>query len=686
MQSPSDPYASLPEAAADPYAKLPDAGAAEAPGLVQRLKDKFHKITAPNNPTSDSRGASELGLPANATQKDIELARKISPQQNVGTEFTKGVARGAASLLWHPWDSAKAAAHQVVDVVNAVPIKNLDGTENTDARAARDRLKQQGRDMLHSFQQNPGYTAGQIAGQGIVTEGAGEIIRMPLERGGVTVPATPGGFKERLRTTGRSILVGDAPKIAVEKAADEAAASDTAVKSNNEALEEQRGRRRQAAEELQQHTQKLASETARIKSKASVENAQNWNTVREKVGKQPVSLEKVKTAIEDQAKTMDPQSQSIFRSMLKEASPQDEIARVRSEVMQNAGLVGEGAEKKLADDPQLQATIDEVVSQRAASEGIDPDSTGEVPFTRAQGWYTELGQKQFRGGQIPGNIYTAIDNVRRAVRGSIDETAEAHGALDDLNGARASNVKYQEAFGRQRNRPLSAAEQELKAANPQEYAQNRENDRRAKVAIHDKDYLTHAQNVDQALDRVKSFPSEQTINNGVKAPDDAQTVDVAKVAKEAIDTKARQWKSISRRDIGMIGSSVIAGAVAAPLAGKDIGILPVASVLGYEGVTRALAMYAQRPGVAEWFAAPPAGELEALREIPGADRVKVVSSLTKVATEAAKAGKLKRLSPAVSEFLGPANSFAVGAAIAANQKREPPKSAAEAKARVSGVQ
>lgn len=520
---------------------------------------------------------------------------------------------------------------------------------------------------------------GSAAAQYAMAEATGGVLR----GGAKLLPkVTPGALKEAVRRAGRSVLAGDAARTAVKDAATRTAESDATASAGNSVLEEQRARRKEASAELQQKTATLDSETKRIQRAAQGRNDANWTAVRDKVGDKPADLSKVRDVIQSQSDKMDPASQSIFRQSVHEGSSTEDIARIRNEVIQSAGLSSHPYEEMT---PKMREAIDSVVESRAVIGGIDADKLGTVPFSRLQGFYTELGRKQFGGGmQLPGNVYKAIDEVRGAVRGQMDATAAEHGAAGELKAARESNVQFQEGFGRQRNKPLSAADQELKNANPQQYAKDRESARRGKIAVHDPSYLEHARAVDKAHERVASFPSEEAINSGVKAPIDAPTVDVGKVTRDAIETKATQWKSVNRRDVGMLLSAAIAGPVAQAISGHDIGLLPLVGVSAYEGGARALALWAQKPGVSEWFARPAEGEMEALGRIPGVDRVKIIDTLTGIAEAGAKHGRVTALAKSVADFLGSANARRVTTAIAVHSAaRRTPRSAGEARALVN---
>jgi hypothetical protein len=146
---------------------------------------------------------------------------------------------------------------------------------------------------------------------------------------------------------------------------------------------------------------------------------------------------------------------------------------------------------------------------------------------------------------------------------------------------------------------------------------------------------------------------------------EAPTVDINKVAKEAIAAKAKNWGSFNARDVGIIGSSVVAGLIAGQL---ERGVV---AALGFEGTKFGAARLLNKPAVIDWLAKTPPEEIAAINKIPGADKVRVVDGLTDAAVEAAKSGKLTRISPEVRRLIGPANVARIMAVTGATQVSTP---------------
>lgn len=594
----------------------------------------------------------------------------LEPHEEAGTGIVgrlKEAVRGAAGSLGiplqHPLETAKGVFTQFQDVMPAYQMTRY-GPIPVPNRAAVEHAQE----AVQQAKEHPAYTAGAFIGPLV----AGEVLK--------TVPGvgeTPGTLRRRVQALAG---VGKKPVVeAITKTATKSAEEAEGASATNRVLEDQRIRRTQLQAQVTQDTQALKLKTEAIKTKAGAQNAANWTTVRSKVGEQPVNLQGVTEVIKNQEAKMDPNSQAIFRQIVSEATPQDEINRIREEVMAQTGITGERRAEMLAGkDPELQQKIEEVVESQAAVRGIDPDATGEVPFTRLQGWYTELGQKQFTGGYLPGNVYSAVDAVRNAVRNTMDETAKAHGAFDDLERARESNVKYQEAFGRQLHRPLSAAQEQLKKTNPEAFAHDQAIERIRKIAQHDPTYAKDVEQLDRNHETLQSFPSEQAMRNLLQQPPNLAEVDIQKVRQDLLKQESARWSNISQYKIRRLATGVMGG-LAGLAAGGGHGA--IAGFAAAEMAPNVVSAIINRPAVLEWLTKPTLEDVQTISQIPNADRIKIVGSLTQMAVQEGRAGRLVRLAPAVVRLLGPANVAMITAASPAAQLR----TAEEAKKRVATI-
>lgn len=640
----------------DPFAEFQDeAQSATAPS------PKFLEYHGPGTENSPVGGFTDTYLRPMANAGRAMVRNFVDLGQGAADTVSSTIASKGGNAVAYLREQAHALAHPV-------EAHQREMQKHADAASAENHpYDPQTRTGVLAPGQQPKITeedASQVAGDYMTQAALAEVTDGALKLGGKVVKGvTPVVLKERARVAARGILGADKSltRKAVTDAAGRMEKNDAHVATTNKGLEEVRTRRREAARDLEGKTKTLNERTAAIEKSAGQANHQRWDALREKIGEDPVDLKPVKHVIEQTEAHMTPEDIKQFRQILGTQDPAQEPSVDYKDYLTKSRRLGESYESL---DPRVKAHVDELAQVYHPSASLT-DETKPATFSRVQGWYTELGQKLYSGGEVSGNVRKGLQEVRKALGHTAETVADGKGALDDLRAARKGHGEYQEAFGRQRSQKLSAADVERRNANPEAFAREQENARRGKVAVHDPQYLNHARAVDAAHDRLRSFPTEESLSSQVKAPKDAPVVDIHKVAKDQIEKRAGQWAQFNKRDIGIISSSIIATPILAALGERSFGVAQMAGVAAYEGGTRALASIALRPGMAEWFAKAPAGELEALARIPGADRVKIIDGLTQVGVNAAKAGKKVPVSASVAAFLGEKNVRLIAAASAA---------------------
>ena len=668
--------------------------------------DPFAEFQAPAAQPASSPGAdafAEFQTPAEPTRMG-ELDQRAPGQDifaagSVGDKYIRPIGNAGRTTISDFQELGRAAKAGVSNTINAHG-GNVVGYLRDQARAlahpidahneAVQKVSQAGMDANHPYDGTTGYvTNGQIprVTEAMVSEGAGHLatqgIMAELTDGVLSTASRPleatgaGALKERARSLARGVLGADKnlSRKAVTEAIEKTAKSDAHAVATNAELATIRTRRREAQQELGRHTEVLKTKTEQIKTTANNANNQRWAQLREKIGDDPVEIKPVKHAIEAAESYMLPEEVKQFRQILATQDPPEPMSKEYKDWFVKSRQLGEDYDSL---DPRVKAHVDEAAEMWRPSASVT-DETKPANFSRIQGWYTELGQKMYGGGNLPGNVRNGLRSVRDSLGAVAERVADSKGALEDLKGARKSHQQYQEAFGKQRTQRLSAAERARKRANPKAYAQEAQGLERQRVAVHDPAYLQHAEAVDKARSVYESFPSEEQLTNKLESPVEAPVVDIHKLAKDQIEKRAGQWAQFNKRDIGIISSSIIATPVLVALGERSFGVAQMAGVAAYEGGTRALASIALRPGMAEWFAQAPAGELEALRKIPGADRVRIIDGLTQVGVEAAEAGKKIAVSGPVASFIGQKNVRLIAAATAARMTGSSIKTPREAR-------
>lgn len=205
-----------------------------------------------------------------------------------------------------------------------------------------------------------------------------------------------------------------------------------------------------------------------------------WNALREKIGPVNVDLAPIQKSIREAQDTIlrgSPEKIAIFNNIIRE-SPGIEDASVfqgagasaRSGVAGTRGvgvqefLRGIPAEKR----PAFLASLSP--EERSAGGFVDIGNPGEgtLSWNDARGYYTELGEKMFGGGEIPGDVYRALRHVRDSLDEELTQTADHAGAGQDYASVKKDWSEYENDFRNNRSLAVGGSPiiRILKAADP----------------------------------------------------------------------------------------------------------------------------------------------------------------------------------------------------------------------------
>ena len=273
-----------------------------------------------------------------------------------------------------------------------------------------------------------------------------------------------------------------------------------------------------------------------------------------------------------------------------------------------------------------------------------------------------------------GDLKRGFYQTRDAVVGEMGKMADANGAQGEWAEARDFWRQYKEDF-HEASGPSGSGSPVAQALNAEDPKNIRQPFLRTQSAIGNRGidtlrkYPQHggteaAEHVTKIISGHQELGDMPTKPKGFsETPPAGPTVDAAKVARDAIAQRAKNWGSFNARDIGILASSVLAEPIMKILGGNlgegASSLLPVAAV-SYEGGKYIASRALNNPGVVEWLSKTPPEEAAALSKIPGADKVKITNLLT----DAAIKGRAN-LSPAAKSLLGPANVAKILAATSA---------------------
>lgn len=326
--------------------------------------------------------------------------------------------------------------------------------------------------------------------------------------------------------------------------------------------------------------------------------------------------------------------------------------------------------------------LPEGIKNAAEAHGFDLEGTEPLTWEKLQSLKSRLDARLRKGRGMNGDLKRAIYQTRDAVVGEMGKMADANGASGEWGQARDFWRQYKEDF-HEGTGPSGSGSPIAQALNAEDPKNIRQPFLRTQSAIGNRGVELlrkyHEHGGTEAADHVtKIISGHQELNDlpnrpkgFSETPPAGPTVDASKVARDAIAQRAKNWGSFNARDIGILASSVLAEPIMKILGG-DLGqgatnLLPVAAV-SYEGGKYFASRALNNPKVVEWLSRTPPEEAAALAKIPGADKVKIVNTLT----DAAVSGKATNLSPAARQLLGPTNVAkilaATGAGVVQNRR------------------
>lgn len=307
--------------------------------------------------------------------------------------------------------------------------------------------------------------------------------------------------------------------------------------------------------------------------------------------------------------------------------------------------------------------------------GEEPEATEALTWSKLQSIKSRL-DARLRKGIPNGNLYTAVRDVRDGVVNEMGSLAEEHGATAEWGEARNAWTQYKQDFHEPTGPSGSGSPvaQSLRAVDPKNirdpFIRKQATTGNRGVDILNK-YHEHGgrEAAKAAGDLLETHGalSDLPKSGNVTRPPSTPVVDAAKVAREAIAKKARNWANFNARDIGILTSGTLGEFLGAAFGGSTLERVAGAAggVLTYEGGKMAAGRALNRPAVIEWLSKTPQAELDVLAKIPGADKVKIVNAIT---SEAVKA-KAPTLSRGVRDLIGPANVARIMAASGRKEKK-----------------
>jgi hypothetical protein len=351
-------------------------------------------------------------------------------------------------------------------------------------------------------------------------------------------------------------------------------------------------------------------------------------------------------------------TQEKLQSGSRELQAQIETARSKALKVGNEkyNTVHEALNEFPADMEKFTDALGEAESQFGETQGVPPiiRRLNEVkePLTYAdlQKVYSELG-KELSKGTLPGTTFHAYDQLQEAFGEDMQRIADAHGMGAELTDARNYWRRMKQTFGKPYN-PTDAGNITLEKATGTAATDEQANRVRL-LGSFDPSIPQTVEHLGNVRKGVASLPKEQPIRNVVKplpaAPEAGQIHPVDVNTRSLRQNLLDRWSSgegtMNKYQVKALVSGGL-GAVLGGLFGHGEGAT-IGGLAGYSLGPAAVAKLVETPAVREWLTRPPTAELEALRSLPHADRLRITDTLK----QAAQLTGVK-VSPALGAIIG----------------------------------
>ena len=306
---------------------------------------------------------------------------------------------------------------------------------------------------------------------------------------------------------------------------------------------------------------------------------------------------------------------------------------------------------------ETQPTILKSISDRLL--GAEEEGTGGISYSDLQGYYSELG-RELSKGTLPGDVYSAYDVMHDAIGEQMQEIADSQGAGEQLHDARAYWKRMKQTFGR----PPSAtdvASTTLKEVAPEYIEQQTRANRLRNLGYFDPEIPRTAEAIDHLRESLKGPVPKEPMGPTVPTVKPLKAVETPEVnTKQVREQLLRKWVASGEKISVWRMSFMLSGGLSSlftTLYGKpELAMAELGAGIAYGVGPSMVAKLAERPAIREWLTRPPSDELQALRQLPHADKIRVVDTLNKIVQQSQKTAKPIKVSPKLSTILGMASA------------------------------
>jgi hypothetical protein len=293
---------------------------------------------------------------------------------------------------------------------------------------------------------------------------------------------------------------------------------------HNNALNQMLELRRKQEAKLTQDTQAYYDQEDAAKAKAKDEENAAWSPWRQKMQGATIDGGDIAKPLEKISKNS-PEVSRLLNQLTPdpaEAAPDSLYAQDRAAIMKSLGYQG--------DYFQLPAETRVMIDKAAASSGLtpepidfEPQAGKPIPVEQVHRANSIL-QRQIASGRFEGPLLGEMKQLANVFRNAITRATADAGALPELNAAKEATIKYQNAFGRERNLPVTHDEVMEKQANPEAFKERSDEQRLSGAAGYDPSLVESYRNVKAQREGLKNLPSEDALRKQLKQHPEPPTV------------------------------------------------------------------------------------------------------------------------------------------------------------------
>jgi hypothetical protein len=284
----------------------------------------------------------------------------------------------------------------------------------------------------------------------------------------------------------------------------------------NAALEHTRDLRTQRQAALDQQTAEYYAQEDATKARAKATERAAWKPWDQKMAKVEIDGGEIATPLQ-KITTKSPEMSRIINQLVPDpadVSPTSQFGQDRTVVMKSLGYGNDYWEL-----PETKrGVVDQITKERGYEPepiDFDPQVGQKISINDVQRAKSILGQ-HIASGRVEGVLLGEMKQVYRVLDQAVNKASTEAGAGADFSAAKEATKRYQRAFGRERHMPTTVDEAREKQANPEAFKARDDQARLDAAAVHDPTLVDAHAKVKAARAELDRMPTEEQLRKKVK--------------------------------------------------------------------------------------------------------------------------------------------------------------------------